>query len=76
MARAGSWELLGYDFVVDESMHVWLLEVNASPRWAPFSCSASICQSMLMTVLTACYLTGTDKTARCAASRNAVMVAA
>ena len=33
MARAGSWELLGYDFVVDERMHIWLLEVNASPRW-------------------------------------------
>lgn len=48
VARAGSWELLGYDFVVDERMHVWLLEVNASPRWAPLSCSASICQSMLL----------------------------
>lgn len=34
VARAGSWELLGYDFVVDEFYNVWLLEVNASPRRA------------------------------------------
>lgn len=32
IVRAGSWELLGYDFVIDERWCVWLLEVNASPR--------------------------------------------
>ena len=51
VARAGSWELLGYDFVVDERMHIWLLEVNASPRWAPLSCYASIWQNTRMSCL-------------------------
>lgn len=76
MARAGSWELLGYDFVVDERMHVWLLEVNASPRWVPFSCGATNCQSMLQDVHTASHLTGRDTTVQRPAHDDALMVAA
>ena len=29
--RQRSHELFGYDFMVDEELNVWLLEINASP---------------------------------------------
>lgn len=30
-SRPNSHELFGYDFVVDENLNVWLIEVNCSP---------------------------------------------
>lgn len=30
-ARPNSHELFGYDFVVDQALNVWLIEVNCSP---------------------------------------------
>lgn len=32
--RRWSFELFGYDFMVDEDLHVWLLEVNANPSFS------------------------------------------
>ena len=30
-ARAGSFMVLGFDFMVDEDFNVWLIEINTSP---------------------------------------------
>jgi hypothetical protein len=29
--RKGSYELFGFDFLIDEDMRVWLIEVNTNP---------------------------------------------
>jgi len=29
--RQHSWEIFGYDFMIDEDMHPWLIEVNTNP---------------------------------------------
>ncbi len=29
--RLNSFELFGYDLMVDDQMHVWLIEINSNP---------------------------------------------
>jgi tubulin polyglutamylase TTLL1 len=29
--KAYSWEIFGYDFMIDEDMNVWTIEVNTNP---------------------------------------------
>lgn len=31
MKRKGCFELLGYDFIIDEDFNIWLIEVNTNP---------------------------------------------
>ena len=31
LGRKNSFEILGYDFMIDDRMNVWLIEVNSSP---------------------------------------------
>jgi tubulin monoglycylase TTLL3/8 len=34
-SRKNSCQLFGYDFLIDDQLGVWLLEVNASPTMEP-----------------------------------------
>ena len=33
--RSNAFELLGYDFLIDENLHPWILEVNHAPNLEP-----------------------------------------
>jgi hypothetical protein len=48
--RKNSFEFFGYDFMVDEDLRVWLIEVNSSPSMDTKSCP--ILARMVKNVLT------------------------
>ena len=35
--RKNSYELLGYDFMLDEDLRVWMIEINQNPSVFPMS---------------------------------------
>ena len=47
--RKNSFEFFGYDFMIDETLKVWLIEVNSSPSMdAPKGSKlAGLCRSVL-----------------------------
>lgn len=42
--RSGSWEIFGYDFMVDRDLNPWLIEINSSPD---FSYSTPVTEALV-----------------------------
>lgn len=54
-ARPNSHELFGYDFVVDEALNVWLIEVNCSPSLEHSTpVTARLCAQMMDDLFKVC----------------------
>jgi hypothetical protein len=50
--RAGSFELFGYDFIIDEDLRTWLIEVNTNPYLgAPSKTMMTMINSMIEDML-------------------------
>lgn len=54
-SRPNSHELFGYDFVVDENLNVWLIEVNCSPSLEHSTpVTARMCAEMMEDLFKVC----------------------
>lgn len=54
-ARPNSHELFGYDFVVDQALNVWLIEVNCSPSLEHSTpITARLCTQMMDDLFKVC----------------------